>query len=101
MICSPLDLFRFASTADLPFDMDWSDWLEGATIVSAVWSVDPIGALLVELHTQSIINVLTGVQTWVRGLDAGSGTAYVSVTVTASDGRVDVQTWQFDVCEGA
>lgn len=99
MICAPLDLFPFPSTGDDVYDMDWSEWLAGATIVSAVWSVDAVGALLVTLHTQSLENALTTARTWVRGLNAGGGTAYVSAKITASDGRVWAETWQFAVCD--
>lgn len=101
MLCQPLDLFKFPENGNDVYDMPWADWLAGATIVSAVWTIDAIGAVYLELHTQSLESLLTVARTWVRGRNAGAGPASITATVTASDGRVWAETWQFTVCEVA
>lgn len=97
-LCAPLDVFTFPENGDDVFDMPWVDWLDGATLLSVVWTIDPMGAALIELHTQSIEDLLTTARTWVRGKDAGSGVAYVTASVVASDAREWSETWRFDVC---
>ncbi len=95
MTCAPVDVFTFAATADLPYELALQDWLEGATITTAVWSVQ---GGLVETHDPALIEGNLTAFVWVRGLNDGSGVAYVTATVTASDGKVGVFTLQFEVC---
>lgn len=97
-VCDPVDVFRYPSTADQPFQMDWAEWLEGAILVASMW-VQTGDAGLVDFHTESFtLDGSTVAQVWVRGLDAGGGTVYVTNQITASDGRKNAATWRFDVC---
>lgn len=93
MICEPVDVFPIAATADLPYAMDATDWLEGASIASVAWAVS--NALLA-VHTPT--NTATVASVWVQGQDAGEGTTFVTATITADDGKVGVFAWRFDVC---
>lgn len=98
MICDPVDVFAFAATSDLPFEMALAAWLEGDTIAAATWTV-PVGDTLVEVHDDAIIEAGLTAFVWVRGKNAGGGTAFVTVTVTTSSGLVGVFSWRFDVCD--
>lgn len=94
--CNPIETFEFASVADKPFQMDWTEWLDGATIVAAAASVN--GSTLLTTHDLDFtLNGSTIVEVWVHGLDVGFGEAFVTIQVTASDGRIDARSWLFNV----
>ncbi len=94
--CNPLQTFEFASVADKPFRMDWTEWLDGAVITAAAASVN--NSSLVATHDLDFtLSGSTIVEVWVRGLNAGIGEAFVTILVTASDGRIDARSWLFKV----
>lgn len=100
MACTPpvpLAVFNHANTADLPYDMDWTDWLDGAVLTAATWSVGGEAAGLVTLHDDSIENLDTLTRVWVRGGGVSCGDLYLTVVVTASDGREDSQSYLLHV----
>lgn len=94
--CNPIETFEFASVADKPFQMDWTEWLDGAVLTAASVSVN--GSTLISVHDIDFtLSGSTIVKVWVRGLDAGIGEAFVTVQVTASDSRIDARSWLFNV----
>ncbi len=95
--CNPLDTFNFASVAYKPFTMNWAEWLDGATLAAASVSVSN-GTLLEVSLVDYTVDSSTVVRFWVRSLVAtGSGEVFVTVQVTASDGRIDARTYLFNV----
>lgn len=93
---NPIETFNFASVADKPFTMDWTEWLVGAVLTAATVSLS--NSTLVSVHDIDFtVNGSTTVRVWVRGLDAGIGEVFVTVRVTANDGRVDARAWMFNV----
>ncbi len=96
--CDPIDVFAFPNTADKPFEMDWTQWLEGATLTAATVTLTGESGV-VDTHDLDVtVNGATLVRVWVRGLAAGTGQVFLTIAITASDLRADAQTWRFDVC---
>jgi len=91
----PIDSLVFDAHADLPFQMTWTPWLEGATVDSAAVVLDAASSALVTTHDLTFTPDGV-VVVWIAG--TGSlGTAYVTIRLTASDGRVDDRTWELHV----
>jgi hypothetical protein len=86
------DRFYHDPHSDLPYERDFSEWLEGSTLVSATWETSHPS--LLELHNDVIIGSIARV--WLKGLGRG-GTAKVICRFTASDGRSDNRTWRVRV----
>lgn len=78
-----MPMYRHDPNANLPYEWDWSSWLEGAdTIVSHVITV-PAGLTL-----GSHANTTTTVTAWISGGTAGKMYT-VACRVTTDDGLVD------------
>jgi hypothetical protein len=97
MACQPIDVFDYAHQADQPFDMIWVEWLEGAIITGVTWEVDQPTPAVIEIHDESVEDDATTARVWVRGTGV-DGQAFVTAVITASDGRTEAKTWQFNVC---
>lgn len=94
--CNPLATFEFASVAQKPFTMDWTEWLDGAILTAA--SVVSSDQTLLLVDTVSFTaGGFTIVTFWARGQDNGIGEVLVTVRVTASDGRIDAQSYLYNV----
>lgn len=99
MDCNPIATYEFAATADKPYEMDWVEWLEGATLTGASVTISSALTGLVTTHDLDFsVNGFTAVRVWVRGLDAGSASGFITVQITTSDSRVDARSWLFNVC---
>ena len=71
--------------ATLDDTVDWTDWLDGDTIISSSWSV-PAGITQV-----SASNTTTGATVWLSGGTAGESYSVRNRVVTAG-GRTDDRT---------
>lgn len=94
--CNPLATFNFADVAQKPFTMDWTEWLDGAILTAATVVSSDTALLVVDTVTFSA-GGFTVVTFWARGQNAGVGEVFVTVQVTASDGRIDAQSYLFNV----
>ena len=86
------DRFTHDPHADLPYERDFTGWLEGAALVSATWSVDHPS--LLETHDDGVSGNIARV--WLRGKGRG-GKCLVRCHFTADDGRSDERSWQIRV----
>lgn len=96
--CAPIDVFDVPWTVDKPYIMDWTEWLVGAILTAATVTVTGEAGIIDTHDLDYTVAGSTQVRIWVRGLATGTGEAFVTLGITASDGRKDAQTWRFDVC---
>ena len=83
--------------ADLDYGFDWSQWLGlGDTIQTSVWSVAPVGNLI--LHNDSILTGKQGTIVWLRG--GTDGHEYVVTDqITTAGGRQDERSLKVKVIQ--
>lgn len=82
----PGDVIAKDPNADLPYAMDWGDWLEGNEVITAsIWTVDEDSGLT--LHRESFGNGRCVV--WLAGGTAGSRPYRVTNRVETNNGKED------------
>lgn len=78
--------------ATLDFEVDWSDWLNGDTIVSAVWFVQAGITKVSDSHTGTVATL------WLSGGTVGAEYD-AACRITTSEGRIDERTITVKVVE--
>lgn len=97
----PIAVFDHSIVADRPYDMDWVEYLAGATLTSVTWVKGGMAAALITLHNDTLENSNTIARVWVQGAGSGMGCGdvYVTAIITTSDGRTDARSWLFHLIE--
>jgi hypothetical protein len=76
----------------LDYKIIWTDWLEGDTIITSSFAVDPTGALTIDSET----NTTTEATVWLSGGDRGRKYKVTNHIVTAG-GRESDRTILFEI----
>ena len=88
----PDDTFLMDPNADLPFDRDFTEWLDGENLVTVSWAI--ANPALLSKHDES--NTPTVARVWLQGTGT-EGITTVTCEFESDIGRLDHRTWKIEL----
>lgn len=88
----PDDVFLMDPNADLPFNRDFTAWLDGENLVSVTWTI--ANPTLLTKHDET--NNSSVAQVWLAGTGI-EGITTVTCEFESDAGRIDNRTWRIEL----